>query len=153
MKSNRPRLAASHCVGCGYGPGEGNSYDKHARKRGACEGLYLAKLEEGSVLDLEMESRHYRIEYLGGEQVRISGHPLLCPTLVIAQLKGSANDCGSIELGFIGRGMHLMFRRSEDRAPVATPMIAEIRLLSPLLSSAGTSLGQKGGSRRADTGA
>jgi len=101
-----------------------------------CEGLYLAKLEEGSVLDLQTESRHYRIEYLGGEQVRISGHPLLCPTPVMAQLKGSANDCGNVEPGFIGRGMHLMFRRSEDRASVATSKIAAIRLLSPRLSSA-----------------
>jgi hypothetical protein len=96
------------------------------------KGLYLAKLEEGSVLDLETESRHYRIEYLGGEQVRISGHPRLCPTPVMAQLEGSANDSGSIEPGFIGRGMHLMFRRSADRASVATSKIAEIRLLSPL---------------------
>ena len=135
MKSNRPRLAASHCVGCGYGPGEGNSYDKHARKRGACEGLYLAKLEEGSVLDLEMESRHYRIEYLGGEQVRISGHPQLCPTPVVAQLKGSAHDWGGFEPGFIGRGMRLIFRRSEDRAPVTTSKIAEIRVHSPLASA------------------
>jgi hypothetical protein len=82
------------------------------------KGLYLAKLEEGSVLDLETESRHYRIEYLGGEQVRISGHPRLCPTPVMAQLEGSANDSGSIEPGFIGRGMHLMFRRSPDRPPL-----------------------------------
>jgi len=100
------------------------------------EGLYLARLEEGSVLDLETERRHYRIEYLGGEQVRISGHPQLCPTPVMAQLKGSAHDWGGFEPGFIGRGMHLIFRRSDDRAPVSTSKIAEIRLLSPRLSSA-----------------
>jgi hypothetical protein len=102
-----------------------------------CEGLYLAKLEAGSVLDLKTESRHYQIEYLGGEQVRISGHPLLCPTPVIAQLQGSAHDWGSFKPGFIGRGMHLIFRRSDDQVPVTTSKIAEIRLLSPVLSSAG----------------
>jgi hypothetical protein len=98
------------------------------------EGLYLARLERGSVLDLETESRHYRIEYLGGEQVRISGHPQLCPLPVIAQLKGSAQstyDWGGFEPGFIGRGMHLIFRLADQRAPVSTSKIAEIRLLSP----------------------
>jgi hypothetical protein len=100
-----------------------------------CEGLYLIKLEEGSVLDLETKSRHYRVEYLGGEQVRISGHPQLCPTPVMAQLKGSAHDWGGFEPGFIGRGMRLVFRRSEDRDPVTTSKIAEIRFLSPLSSA------------------
>jgi hypothetical protein len=108
-----------------------------AKNAKSCEGIYLAKLKEGSVLDLTTESRHYQIEYLGGEQVRISGHPRLCPTPVMAQLKGSAHDWGNFEPGFIGRGMHLIFRRFQDQAPVTTSKIAEIRLLSPLLAPAG----------------
>jgi hypothetical protein len=43
------------------------------------EGMYLSKLDPGSVLDVQTSHRHYRIEFLGGEEVRISGHPSYCP--------------------------------------------------------------------------
>src|SRR5690242_16141635 len=52
------------------------------------------RLEPGSVLDVETRSRHYRIECLGGDSVRISGHPQLCPEPVAARLEGSLNHEG-----------------------------------------------------------
>jgi hypothetical protein len=94
------------------------------------DGIYLGKVSAGSVLDLETGNRHYRIEYLGGEDIRISGHPELCPEPVLAKLKGSAYDSGGFEPGFIGRGMHLVFRRAGDPSAISTSKISEIRFVS-----------------------
>ncbi len=91
------------------------------------EGIQLGNLTEGTVLDLETKSRHYRVEYLGGSVVRISGHPLWCPTPTVATLHGSTDRTGTLEVGFIGRGMRLVFRRLEDGAMVTTSEIADIR--------------------------
>jgi|HubBroStandDraft_1064217.scaffolds.fasta_scaffold41955_3 hypothetical protein len=90
-------------------------------------GLHLSELNRGSVIDLETKSRHYKIEYLGRGQVRVSGHPQWCPTPVLAQLQGSLRDSGTLEPDFVGCGMHLLFRRS-DRIPVTTSEVTEIRL-------------------------
>jgi hypothetical protein len=95
------------------------------RKAELLEGVSLSSLGEGSVIDLETKSRHYRIEYLGGDQARISGHPQLCPTPVLAQLQGSIGRSG-IESGFIRQGMHLVFRRLDDHVPVTTSEITGI---------------------------
>jgi hypothetical protein len=91
------------------------------------EGVDLNRLNEGSVIDLETKSRHYRIEYLGGDQAWISGHPRLCPTPVLAQLQGSIGHSG-IESGLIRQGMHLVFRRLDDRVPVTTSEITGIKV-------------------------
>jgi hypothetical protein len=56
---------------------------EHAELR---EGVYLSSLDTGSTIDLETRSRHYRIEYLDGDRVRISGHPQWCPTPTLARL-------------------------------------------------------------------
>jgi len=91
------------------------------------EGIDLSRLDEGSVIDVETKSRHYRIEFLGADQARISGHPQLCPTPVLAQLQGSIGRSG-IESGYIRRGMHLVFRRMDDHVPVTTSPITGIRV-------------------------
>jgi hypothetical protein len=91
------------------------------------ERVNLRSLDEGSVIDLETKSRHYRIEYLGGDQARISGHPRLCPTPVLAQLQGSIGHSG-IELRFIRQGMHLVFRRLDDCVLVTTSEITGIKV-------------------------
>ena len=90
-------------------------------------GLHLRGLKRGSVIDFETKSRHHKIEYLGKGQVRVSGHPKWCPTPVLAQLEGSLGDSGALERDFVGRGMHLLFRRS-DCIPVTTSEITEIRV-------------------------
>ena len=38
------------------------------------EGVDLKSLSPGSLIDMETKNRHYRIEYLGGTTMRISGH-------------------------------------------------------------------------------
>jgi hypothetical protein len=86
----------------------------------------LQSLEEGSVIDVETKSRHYRIEYLGDDQAWISGHPKLCPFPVRAQIEGSIGGSG-IEPGSIRQGMHLVFRRLDDRVPVTTSEITGIK--------------------------
>src|SRR6266850_8332844 len=70
-------------------------------------------LLRGSLMDVETKSRHYRIECLGGNAIRISGHPEYCPDPVPAQL---------LELGLIGRGMRLIFLLNEHR-PVTTSRV------------------------------
>jgi hypothetical protein len=91
------------------------------------DGIYLRMLHAGSVIDLATQSRHYRIEYVGGDKIRISGHPKLCPTPILAQLEGSARDSGTFEPGFLGRGMRLVFRR-ENGLAVTTSRISDITL-------------------------
>src|SRR5580658_5723944 len=70
--------------------------------------LDCRSLEPGSVIDVETTTRHYRIECLGGNSIRISGHPDYCPDPVPAQLHGSLNPEGEFESGLIGRGMRLI---------------------------------------------
>jgi len=89
------------------------------------EDVDLSSLDEGSVIDIETKSRHYRIEYLGGDEAWISGHPKLCPTPVRAQIDGSIGR-GGIEPGSIRQGMHLVFRRLDDRVPITTSEITSI---------------------------
>jgi hypothetical protein len=97
------------------------------RRTELLEGVDFSTLDEGSVIDLETKSRHYRIEYLGDDQARISGHPQLCPTPVLAQLQGSIGHSG-IESGFIRQGMRLVFRRLDDHVPITTSEITGIRV-------------------------
>jgi hypothetical protein len=87
-------------------------------------------LVRGSLIDVETKSRHYRIECLGGNAIRISGHPEYCPDPVLAQLHGSVDKEGIFELGLIGRGMRLMFLLNEHR-PVTTSRVLRVRVDQP----------------------
>jgi hypothetical protein len=73
------------------------------------ECVHLESLSPGSLIDVETKSHHYHIECLGGEAIRISGHPQYCPHPVPAQLHGSINKEGALAVGHIERGMRLMF--------------------------------------------
>jgi hypothetical protein len=90
----------------------------------------ITNLIPGSLLDIETKSRHYFIECLGGNAVRISGHPEYCPDPVPAQLQGSIDKQGVLEFGIIGRGMRLMVYLNNNR-PVTTSRIVNIRLDRP----------------------
>ena len=79
-------------------------------------------LEPGSLVDLETRSRHYRIECLGGDSVRISGHPRYCPRPMLAHLEGSLNRDGLLDIGVIECGRRLLFVL-EDRLPLTTSKI------------------------------
>lgn len=93
------------------------------------EMLDCKTLEPGSLIDVETLSRHYRIECLGGSAIRVSGHPQLCPTPVVAQLEGSITREGTIENGIIERGMPLVFLLP-DNVPVTTSKVLHVRLSS-----------------------
>ena len=90
------------------------------------EGVCLSDLDAGSVIAVETRHHRYRIEYLGGDKARISGHPQLCPRPVLAQIQGSIGQ--SIESGFIGQGMHLVFRPLDDPRAVTTSEITNIKV-------------------------
>jgi hypothetical protein len=87
-------------------------------------------LMPGSLIDVETKSRHYQIECLGGNAVRISGHPQYCPDPVPAKLQGSLNQEGGLELGLIGKGMRLMFLLSE-RQPITTSRVLHLHVDQP----------------------
>jgi hypothetical protein len=87
-------------------------------------------LVRGSLIDVETKSRHYHIECLGGNSIRISGHPDYCPDPVPAQVHGSVNQEGALELGLIGRGMRLMVFLN-DRRPVTTSRVLHVHVDQP----------------------
>ena len=87
-------------------------------------------LARGSLIDVETKSRHYQIECLGGNAIRISGHPEYCPEPVPAQLHGSVDKEGIFELGLIGRGMRLMFLLDENH-PVTTSRVLSVHVDQP----------------------
>jgi len=92
----------------------------------SAELLDYQHLEPGSVLDVETRSRHYRIECLGGDSVRISGHPQFCPEPVPARLEGSLKRDGILDSGFIECGARMLFI-VEDRLPVTTSKVLHVR--------------------------
>ena len=91
-------------------------------------GVHLNSLGPGSIVDVQTKSRRYRIQYLEGDRIRISGHPLLCPAPTLARLFGSRKGPKFGE-GYIGCGMRLVFEREGDVHPVTTSEIIDIRVL------------------------
>lgn len=89
------------------------------------EGVHLNSLDKGSVIDIETKNRHYRIEYVGEDKAWISGHPQLCPKPVLVQVQGSTGR-NTVESGFIGQGMHLVFLRLNDHVPITTSEVTDI---------------------------
>jgi hypothetical protein len=95
----------------------------------APEGVDLKNLRPGSLIDVGTKSRHYHIECLGGDAIRISGHPEYCPEPVPAHLEGT-----------IERGGRLKFLLNDHR-PVTTTRIVSLhvdQLKAPLKSSSST---------------
>jgi hypothetical protein len=96
----------------------------------AVEGVDLKSLRPGSLIDVETKSRHYHIECLGGDAIRISGHPDYCPQPVPAHLQGSIDNEGALELGFIEPGMRLIFFLNDDR-PITTSRVVSVQVDPP----------------------
>ena len=84
----------------------------------------------GAMIDVETKSRHYRIECLGGNSIRVSGHPQYCPEPVAASLQGSLDQEGVLELGFIGCGMRMIFVL-DNAHPVTTSRVLHVRVEQP----------------------
>jgi len=82
-------------------------------------------LKPGSFIAVETKSRHYQIECLGGDAIRISGHPQYCPRPVNARLEGSLNREGLLDRGLIECGMRMVFV-VEDRLPFKTSKVRHV---------------------------
>jgi hypothetical protein len=91
--------------------------------------VVLNTLTPGSLIDLETHSRHYHIECLGGDEIRISGHPHYCPRPTSAYLKGSLDQNGVFQPGRIGPEMRLIFLLN-DR-PVTTSQVVNVHVHQP----------------------
>jgi len=91
-------------------------------------GVDLKTLTAGSIIEVETKSRHYRIEYMEGDRIRISGHPQWCPSPTLARLCGSRRGLNEFTQGYIGCGMRLVFERVGDAIPVTTSEITDIRV-------------------------
>jgi hypothetical protein len=95
------------------------------------EFVNYASLPPGSCVDVETRNRHYVIECLGGDDMRISGHPEYCPTPVPAKLHGAATKYGVTEPGMIGRGQCLQFVLEGDR-PILTTRVLSVQVRRPV---------------------
>ena len=93
------------------------------------EFLDCANLRPGSFIEVETKNRRYQIECLGGDAIRISGHPQYCPRPVDARFKGSLNREGLLDHGLIECGMRLVFA-VEDRLPVTTSKVLHVNCVS-----------------------
>jgi hypothetical protein len=80
------------------------------------EGVDLKNLRPGSLIDVQTKSRHYLIEYLGADAIRISGHPEYCPEPVPAHLQS-----------VIENGRRLKFFLNDVR-PVTTTRIVSVHV-------------------------
>src|ERR1700733_10035996 len=90
-------------------------------------GVDLRSLRAGSLIDVQTNSRSYRIEFLGGNAIHISGHPDYCPNPELAQLQGSLDNEGVVEMDHIEPGMRLIFVLNNHR-PVTTSRILSVRV-------------------------
>src|SRR5688572_724894 len=90
----------------------------------------LNTMSPGSLIDVETRNHHYQIECLGGNTMRISGHPDYCPAPVLAELQGSIDREGSVDLGQIKRGKHLLFILG-GHLPLTTSKIQSVHVDQP----------------------
>ena len=102
--------------------------DSQLPRGGSEEGFFLNDLAEGTVVDIETQHRRYRLIKRADTHVRISGHPTFCPEPVEVEVEGSmANEFAPVpNPGFIGRGMHLVFKHPHFDQSITTSRIREI---------------------------
>ena len=91
------------------------------------EEVQCESLASGSVLDVETHTRHYRVECLERDQVRISGHPQFCPEPIPAKIHGSLDREGEFRPGVIAPGMRLLFRAIGNQV-VTTSEVTAVRI-------------------------
>ena len=96
----------------------------------SAEFVDFTSLARGALIDVETKNRHYQIECLGGNAIRISGHPEYCPAPVSGQLQGSSDKAGMLEPGLIGRGKYLRFLLNDHR-PVTTSRVLSVHVDQP----------------------
>jgi hypothetical protein len=91
----------------------------------SAETLNCKSLAPSSFIDVETKSRHYRIECLGGNSIRVSGHPEYCPEPVTASLQGSVDKDGVLETESIACGMRMILLL-DDRLPITTSRVLHL---------------------------
>ena len=96
------------------------------RQPGTIDGVYLYDLPDGASLEVETKHHRYKIVKIAHTQARISGHPTYCPEPITVEIEGSAGEGSALKLGFIGRGMHLMFQLPTYQT-LTTSRITDIR--------------------------
>jgi hypothetical protein len=101
----------------------------------------LKSLSPGSLIDVETRSRHYHIECLGGDAIRISGHPDYCPDPVRAELRGSIDEEGELESGLIEAGRRLMLILNDHYFPFTTSTVISVHVDQPKTVPANSSPG------------
>jgi len=84
----------------------------------SAEYVNCAGLPPGSLLEVETRNRRYLIECLGGDAIRISGHPDYCPIPVTGRVMMS---------GLIERGGHLHLLL-ENQRPMTTSRVTRVRV-------------------------
>jgi len=117
-------------------PMAGSNLPNWDRKAGADEetahpasgdGIYFDTLADGAVLELKTKHHLYTLVKSASGQALISGHPLYCPEPVLVEVAGSTGGGSVLTVGFIGCGMHLMFKDPTRRAAVITSRILNLR--------------------------
>jgi hypothetical protein len=91
----------------------------------------LVALPPGSRLKIETKSRQYYVECVGGNAVRISGHPTHCPDPVAAHLHGSVDREGELGFGLIESGKRLIVLLDGDY-PFTTSKVVRIHVEAPI---------------------
>jgi hypothetical protein len=94
------------------------------------ESVDCKSLARGSLVDVETMSRHYRIECLGGNAIRVSGHPEYCPSPVPARLQGSLDKEGILEQDRIECGMRMSLVLDDD-CPLTTTRVLSLQVDQP----------------------
>jgi len=89
-------------------------------------GVYLDRLSEGAVLEVETQHHGYTIVIGGRGRELISGHPKYCPDPVPVRIAGSTWGGSMLKRQFLGRGMRLEFQHPVFRT-ILTSRIVEIR--------------------------
>ena len=93
------------------------------------DGVYLSTLDTGAIINVGTRNRRYRLEYLEGDRIRISGHPQWCPAPTLARLQGSRGGSEGFVKGYIGCQMRLVFERLDDCIPVTTSEVTDVRVI------------------------
>lgn len=96
----------------------------------SAEFVNVHSLARGALIDVETKNRCYQIECLGGNAIRICGHPEYCPAPISGQLQGASDKTGTLEPGLIGRGKYMRFLLNDQR-PVTTSKVVRVHVKQP----------------------
>ena len=86
-------------------------------------GVYLRDLRCGDVLTIETRDWVCTLEYCGGSEALVSGHPQFCPEPVRVHIAGSTWGGSMLKQDFIGRSMHLEFIHPRHHRIVTSPIL------------------------------